>query len=282
MFALRRLALFTSLAFLALASVATASDLGPITEDLRSAFRDWAQLRDRNLVEFRTQQAEMRYQRAMRRLRNAIRDLEDHQGGGGGHQNFRGQAVLAIREHVHAGYASDVIAKLPQWVTADDFTFVQRAAPEVHAGYVVDAFGAYFQNPSDRDRTNRRGLAAAALAEHVHVGYLTDALGTVGSYLTQDDAEFYAFAGQEMHVGYLVDALRAFQTHPSSRWEGNRKGSAARVIVEEAHVAYAKDALAVLPSFVSEQDLAAVRQIADDSHSAYLAERLREYFGTSR
>jgi hypothetical protein len=259
---------------------AHADELDDVVFQLEATQEDLLDLSQNGHVQFTSSTARLQYRRALRRLARAIQDLDDMGGGGGPSENWRGRAVVEIRRHVHSAYAGDAIAKLPSWVTKDDFDFLVFAAQDMHSAYVADAFGAYYQNGSHQNSRNRKGVAAKAVVQELHSAYVADVLAVLPAYVSQDDASFLAFLVQDLHSAHVKDAIMAFNAKPSSPRRGNKKGSAARMIVDEVHSAYRNDCLMALPAYVSEGDLPYLQQLVDDTHSANLADALREFFGS--
>jgi len=263
----RRLLLGLALAAAQLVPAHAAHDLDPVVADLTEAYEDWRDLRELGQVEFTSSAAELRYSRAMRRLRRAIRELQDGEEPG---ENFRPQAVMAIRRNVHSAYHSACIAQLPSFLTEHD----------LHSSHVEEALGSYFLNPSEPSPRNRKGVAARGIVEHLHSSYVNDALQKLGAFVSQDDAAFVVFAADDLHSSYVAESLGAFFHHPSSSRTGNRKGSGGRVVLEEVHSSYRDECLRALPSYLGEGDLALLRELVDDTHSSQVAQAIRELFGT--
>ena len=161
-----------------------------------------------------------------------------------------------------------------------DFQFLVFAADDLHSAYVANAYGAYYLNGSHQSARNRKGVAAKAVVQHLHSAYVGDVLAALPAFVSQDDAEFLAFLVDDLHSAHVKEAIQAFNANPSSARRGNAKGSAARIIVDDVHSAYRNACLSALPSFVSESDVPYVQELVDDTHSAYLADALREFFGS--
>lgn len=272
--------LAASVAALVLAAPVQARELDDVVFQLEATQEDLLDLSQSGQVQFATSTARIQYRRALRRLSRAIQDLDDMGGGGGPSENYRGRAVVEIRKLLHSAYASEAISKLPSWVTEDDFQFLVFAADELHSAYVAAAYGAYYQNGSHQSRKNRKGVAAKAVVQEMHSAYVGDVLAVLPAFVSEDDAAFLAFLVDDLHSAHVKDAIQAFHSNPSSTRRGNKKGSAARIVVDEVHSAYRNECLQALPSFVSEGDLPYVQELVDDTHSAYLAAALREFFGS--
>ena len=261
------------------AAPALAGELDDVVFQLEATQEDLLDLTQGGHVQFTSSTARLQYRRALRRLARAIQDLGDSGGGGGPADNFRGRAVVEIRKVLHSAYAAEAIAQLPSWVTEDDFHFLVFAADDMHGAYVADAFAAYYQNGSHQSDRNRKGVAAKAVVQELHSAYVADVLKVLPAFISQDDAAFLGFLVGDLHSAHVKDAVIAFGARPSSPRRGNRKGSAARLVVDGVHSAYRNDCLAALPSYVSEGDLPYVGELVDDTHSANLAAALREFFG---
>jgi hypothetical protein len=248
--------------------------------DIREGLDDLDHLRGSGQVRFADDQAAARYQRAMHHLAEALEVLEGMAGGGGGAPtNYRGQAVVLIRQHVHSMYASEAIAKLPTFVSQDDLAFIEQVARSVHSTYVAGAIGAFFSQAAVPDPRNRRGQAGKILAERVHSMYLTAALRKLPGFVSDDDLAFVQKAAQSVSSIYLEGSLGAYFDQPSSPDPRNRRGAVGQLIVERVHSIYLVDALLVLPGFIDEHDLPNLRQLIQSTHSMNVVQALREYFG---
>lgn len=277
-----RLAAAGMLALAALAAPLTAqppSHIGGAIEDLQDAYGDFRQLRDSGQLEFSSDQAEMRYRRAMRLMRRAILDLDDGGGGGDPADNFRGRAVVALRQHLHSSYAAEAISKLPHFVSEDDLTFIAFAAQAMHGSYVAGTLAAFYTNPTSPRPGNKRGEAAKAAVTELHSSYVADVLRALPGYLSEDGAGFVAYLCDATHGSYVAGLMAAYTAQPPSPRQGNRKGSAARILTQALHSSYLADCLRALPGYVATHDLDYVRTLASGTHGSYVAARLREYFG---
>lgn len=272
--------LAATVAALVLAAPTRAAELDDVVVKLQASQDDLADLQQSGQLRFASATAQNQYRRAMRRLAAAIQELDDMGGGGGPSENWRGRAVVEIRQRLHSAYADDAIAKLPSWVSEDDFGFLVFAAERLHSAFVADAYGAYYQGGSHQSSRNKKGVAAKAVVEHLTSAYVGDVLRKLPAFVSQDDADFLAFLAEDLHSAHVQDAVAAYQTHPSTTRKDNKKGTAARMVVDEVHSAYRNDCLAALPGYVSAGDLPFVQKLVFDTHSSRLAAALREFFST--
>ena len=262
---------------LPLALLAAPRPEAPVLERLHQSEADWRWLRDHDQVQFASASAELRYQRALRRLQLAIRELEDGTVPG---ENFRGRAVVSIQQNVSSTYVAAAIATLPAFVTEDDFGYVDALVRQVTSSRVADLLGAYYHQDSDPSPENRRGQAARALVANLSTSYLPGALSSLGAFLSGDDADFVSYLVQAVSSSRLTGALTAYQTHPSRPYPGSRKGVVGRIVVEAVSSSYLEACLAALPDYVHENDVAPLRDLVAGTSSSRLAEALRQFFAT--
>lgn len=253
--------------------------LKQIVLDLKASALDYQELRERGQVEFADPRAELTYQRALRRLDQSIRRLEDLGGGGGQPPvNERGRAVVLIRQQLPANQATAVIAELPDFVSTDDLSFLGHGAQEVPGTSLPALVRAYYLQGSRPHLANRKGKAGRSLLQHLAASHRQATLAALPGFLNQSDADFVDSLAQQQMGSRVEGNLRAYFTHPSSLRPGNVKGAAGLYLLEKIFVTHQNACLEALPEYVDGSELDPFRQLVDATTPSRLPQALREFF----
>ncbi|MBT3784340.1 hypothetical protein HOF92_05130, partial [bacterium] len=82
-----------------------------------------------------------------------------------------------------------------------------------------------------------------------------------------------------INSGFVANFVRAYFTKTLTKPKrNNRKGAAGAYIVENVNRGWVEACLRILPGFLSEDDLQAVRSIVDETSSGFVADALKDYF----
>ncbi len=255
-------------------------DLETVIDQLLQSQDDLRSLVDQGQIGFASPSASQRFARARRRIETAVQALEDLSGGGLPGDNFRGRTVVTLQQNLSGSHAQAAIARLPSFLSEDDYGFVDNLSRKAMGSQVAGLLGAYWTQPSDRHRLNRRGAAGKAVVDSLMTSQMSAALARLGSFLSEDDAAFVAFLVADLTSSQVAEAIAAYQTHPSEARPGSRKGAAARIVTDAVTSSYRNACLAVLPGFVSEADLPSLRQLVAATTSSRMVEALRQFFGS--
>lgn len=258
--------------------VARASHDSEVAERLRASLADLQHLRESGEVRFANAAAEQRYVRAMRQIELAIQDL----GGGLPSQNYRGQAVVLIRQTLTSSNASAAIAALPPFVNKDDYDFLDVAVRQLSGSHVPPALAAYYTHPTQDFPDNQRGVAASAIVRGLSTSYVNRALATLPGFVPPGDADFCASAVNALSSSNVEPVFTAFFAHPPTTMPGNARGAVGKLIVQSVSTSYIVACVGTIPPFVNASDVPSIRQIINTTSSSQIPRALREFFGTRR
>lgn len=275
---MQRFALVLLVLMSCVVAAARASHDHEIAERLRASLADLQHLRESGEVRFAHATAEQRYIRAMRQIELAIQDL----GGGLPSQNYRGQAVVLIRQTLTSSHATAAIAALPSFVSKGDHDFLDVALRQLSGSQVPPALVAYYTHPTQDFPDNQRGVAATAIVRSLSASYVNRALATLPGFVPPGDADFCASALNALSSSNVEPVFTAFFAHPPTTMPGNARGEVATLIVQSVSTSYIVACVGTIPPFVNGADVPSIRQIINTTASSRIPQALREFFGTRR
>jgi hypothetical protein len=256
------------------ASLLSASDFAlPVVRD---SLDELQAMRDAGELVLQGGPAQQRFARVLQQLSRLAQELGG--GGGGPVVNVRKQAAAFLVATVDGGKGHEASRKLPEFVTEDDFAFLQRVASKQPGPWVPLIVESYFSGAPEPTPGNFRGRAAGGMSQAMEAEHLYKALKKLPEFCGPDDASFLAWLGSTAAGPWLPLQLESYAARPSRRDARNRKGSAARILCQGLDDEQRYKVLKVIPDFVAEADLPLLQTLAEKESGAMLVYRAEQYF----
>lgn len=173
---------------------AISSELASVFEEAISRLR---RMSTNGALRFCNHRAKERYRQTLSELDAGLTELQQccgggygggHSGGpgggyGGGHgmDDYRGEAVMYVREHAMQSAAREMIARFPRFISRDDYVFIKAAVDGAMGSHLDDIAAAYYENPPELNPRNCKGAAAAIIANEVSSSDIARAVAALPS-----------------------------------------------------------------------------------------------------
>ncbi|PCJ17726.1 MAG: hypothetical protein COB02_12985 [Candidatus Cloacimonadota bacterium] len=133
---------------------------------------------------------------------------------------------------------------------------------------------------SNQDLENFRGRSSIILRNELSFSYIEKALKTLPKFVSENDLKAILAIVEEPPNYVTLYLISYFKNHGMNPKKDSFRGQAGAYIVQEVMRTYLKDSLETLPSFLTNDDFLAVKNIVDESSQSKISKLLKSYFGT--
>lgn len=133
---------------------------------------------------------------------------------------------------------------------------------------------------NDQEFENFRGRASIILREELNFSYIDEAIKALPRFVSKNDLVAIVEISQEPQNFVTANLKAYFKNHYVKPKVGSRRGEAAVHLVQEVMRPYLNACLEALPSYLTKDDLLALKNIVDDSSQPRIAASLKAYFNS--